>query len=328
MEAMANNPSQLKMAADQMKNMSESDIKRAVNMEMPTAGSAAASPTYSASQINGTAPANPPITSISKSQFEAATQQMSSMTPEQLKQQAAMMKSMSLDTIRRTNPQMANMSDEQIRMSIEQLEQMAANPEMMKMASEQMKNMTEEQYESMKRMVGGLNGGGGGGNSNSSTAAAGGMPTDPSQMMEALFSNPEQLNSVIKNVKQNPDMLKNMMGEGKSDAQKEKMARAIDSFAEMDDDQLDRYLKRVNTVQKIAKPVVSAFDKTKRTLGVSTKTLLIMLNMMVFVCFVLIARWWRSKGGGDGTEVEDDVLARSREEMPDIAAGYDAPSEF
>ena len=31
MEAVANNPGQLKMAADQMKNMSDSDLRRAVN---------------------------------------------------------------------------------------------------------------------------------------------------------------------------------------------------------------------------------------------------------------------------------------------------------
>ena len=54
-----------------------------------------------------------------------------------------MLKSMPKDTLRRTNPQMANMTDAQIDMSIAQLEQMADNPEMVKMASDQMKNITK-----------------------------------------------------------------------------------------------------------------------------------------------------------------------------------------
>lgn len=72
MEAMANNPSQLKMTADQMKHMSESELSRAVNSDM--AGGLAAAPSSTAT--TGTNPLN-----MSKSQLQQATEQLNSMTP-------------------------------------------------------------------------------------------------------------------------------------------------------------------------------------------------------------------------------------------------------
>ena len=73
MEAMANNPSQLKMTADQMKHMSESELSRAVNSDMAQGGLAAAP---SSTATTGTNPLN-----FSKSQFQQATEQLNSMTP-------------------------------------------------------------------------------------------------------------------------------------------------------------------------------------------------------------------------------------------------------
>jgi len=73
MEAMANNPSQLKMTADQMKQMSESELSRAVNSDNMAGGLAAAP---SSTATTGTNPLN-----ISKSQFQQATEQLNSMTP-------------------------------------------------------------------------------------------------------------------------------------------------------------------------------------------------------------------------------------------------------
>lgn len=336
MEAVANNPDQLKMAADQMNSMSDDQLKHAVETSPLTSGPMTGATAASTATSPAAAPAVIDGKNISKSQFEMATQQMSSMTPEQLRQQANMLKSMPLDTLRRSNPQMANMSDAQIQASIAQLEMMAANPDMLKMAADQMKNMTDADYENMKQMsmqqmAGGMSAGGGAATGASSAASTGNattsgetapaMPADPSKMMEALLSSPEQLNSMVKTMKQNPDLMKSMMtAQAKTDAQKQQMEKAIDSFVEMDDAQLERYLKVANGVQKVAKPFLTASEKAKKTLGLSTKSLVVLVNLMLLAFFVVVARWWRSRGGA---ESEDDVLAMGQDEPPEIIAGYD-----
>ena len=227
MEAMANNPQMMKVAMDQMKNMSQSDLDEAMkqNPLAPQSSSSSsnnnnnAAATYpdvrsasAASSARSTVPEA--VQNMSSDQFKAASQQMASMSPDQLKQQASMLKSMSKDTLRRSNPYMANMTDAEIDIAIQQMESMASSPDMLKMASEQLKNMTPEQFQQMKSMAGSSGGIMGGSNDNTANATAGapaanggagaGMPTDPSQMMEALFSNPEQLNSMVKMMKQNP----------------------------------------------------------------------------------------------------------------------------
>ncbi len=235
MEAMANNPQMMKMAMDQMKNMNQSDLDEAMkqNPLAPQSSSSSsnnnsndnAAATYSdvrsaSAASSGRSTVPEAVQNMSSDQFKAASQQMASMSPDQLKQQASMLKSMSKDTLRRSNPYMANMTDAEIDIAIQQMESMASSPDMLKMASEQLKNMTPEQFQQMKSMAG--NGGMvGGSNDNATNATAGtpapapapaanggapgtGMPTDPSQMMEALFSNPEQLNSMVKMMKQNP----------------------------------------------------------------------------------------------------------------------------
>lgn len=316
--------------------MSESELQQAVN-QSPLTGPTSTSSTPNNGANNASSAAAPAINNISKSQFEQATQQMQDMSPDHLKQQANMLKSMTPAQLRASNPQFASMTDAQIQMSITQLEQMAENPEMVKMAADQMKNMSADQYESMKNMFGSggvdpssLSGGGSTSGSSSNGAAAGmpaGMPSDPSKMMEHLLSNPDQLNTVVKTMKQNPEMLKQMMtsqfggGEGgkSSDAQKEQVAKAIDQFAQMDDKQLEKYLKMANGVQKVAAPVVNTFGKVKKTLGVDTKVLIVMINLAFVAFIVVVGRWWRARGGDvDGTM--NDVL--SQDEPPEIVAGY------
>ena len=131
------------------------------------------------------------------------------MTPEQLKQQAAMLKSMSYDQLRATNPQMANMTDSQIQMSIQQLEMMANNPAMVKMAADQMKNMNEDDFENMRKsldldpnmLATGTSTGQGGGMEQIAVLPA----NVTSTMMSSLLTNPEQLNSIVKTMKSSPD---------------------------------------------------------------------------------------------------------------------------
>ena len=82
---------------------------------------------------------------------------------------------------------MANMPESQIKTAIDQMELMAKDPEMVKMAADQMKNMDEKQFESFKEMLRVSDGA-----SSSSSDPAAQLPADPSKMMEALLSNPEQ----------------------------------------------------------------------------------------------------------------------------------------
>ena len=81
MEAVANSPLQLKMAANQMRNMSKSDIKMALDqtIAMMTGGTATAG---NGSNTNvSTTGSVPP--SIPREKMEAAARQMSSLSPKQ-----------------------------------------------------------------------------------------------------------------------------------------------------------------------------------------------------------------------------------------------------
>jgi len=325
MEAVANNPSQLQMAAQQMKNMSESELDQAVKQTGFNGGDAAAggsAPSVTTSSAAATPNALP---NISQSQMQQATNQLTNMTPEQLKQQAAMLKSMSYDQLRATNPQMANMTDSQIQMSIQQLEMMANNPAMVKMAADQMKNMNENDFENMRKSLDPNTMPAGQGSSNNNTANGGNAPPPnlTSNMMSSLLTNPEQLNSIVKTMKSSPDMLKSALGpmiNNGSEAQQKQMNDAIDSFVRMDDAKLEKYLKLANGLQRVATPFVNTFGKVKDMTGLSAKTLFGLWNLMVFASFVLIVRWWMSRNGVDDDVVGvDDVLSRSHDEVPDMS---------
>lgn len=255
---------------------------------------------------------------------------MSSLSPSQLRQQTTMLRSVPYETLRKTNPPMAHMTDAQIEMSIQQLEQMAENPSLMQMAAEQMKSLTEEQYESMKHMLGGggaggsgADGAGGGGGTASSTSGSTNAPIDPSNIMEGLLSNPEQLNSMIRTMKQNPELLKSVLssqlgGGSSSDAaipsrQKEQLNKAIDSFVQMDDEKLEKYLKLANGVQRMAKPLVTTFDSVKKRTGLSTRVLIVMIVVGMLAVFGIammkLWMWWNQStrdGGTAITEEEED----------------------
>ena len=67
--------------------------------------------------------------------MKSAAEKMDNMNPEDLKRQATFMKTLPKEQLKRMNPQFANMSDQQIDMAISQMEMMANNPAMMKMAA-------------------------------------------------------------------------------------------------------------------------------------------------------------------------------------------------
>ncbi len=349
MEAVANDPNQLKMAADQMKNMSEDDLRRAMNLggggsAPPSSTTTASTNATSSARTSTPSSTNPPAIpqNISKTQFEQAAQQMSSLSPTQLRQQATMLRSLPYDTLRKTNPPMAHMTDSQIEMSIQQLEQMAENPSLMQMAAEQMKSMTEQQYESMKQMLGGGVGGGGiGGGASSSTSATTNAPIDPSNfLMEGLLSNPDQLNSMIRTMKQNPELLKSVLssqlgGGSSSDAampskQKEQLTKAIDSFVQMDDEKLEKYLKMANGVQRMAKPLVTTFDSVKKRTGLSTRVLILMILVGMLSIFGMVVMrlwmWWNYSTRDGGTAIMEEEEEEDSGMLPVMMD--DANSEF
>ena len=141
MEAVANNPAMMKMAAEQMKNMSAEEFQAAVGSEWNASSyNTTNNAVLAKNNSNNGMPTS--VKNMPMSQFQEGAQKMSSMTPEQLKSQATLLKSMPLDTLRRTNPHMASMTDDQIRTAIDQMGKMAEDPAMLKLAAEQMKNMS------------------------------------------------------------------------------------------------------------------------------------------------------------------------------------------
>lgn len=331
---MANNPAMMKAAAEQMKGMNEAELRQAMgSTAVPSTNRPAPTNTTNTTTMNDT------IKNMSSDQFKEASQKISSLTPEQLKQQAAMLKSMPIDTLRRTNPQFANMSEDQIKLAIQQMETMASNPEMLKMASEQIKNMDDAQFQQVKQMFqsGGSTGPNGTPTSTSNNNNMAELSADPSKMMESLLSNPEQLSSMIKTMKQNPDLMKSMlksqMGINDTDTtannnpRAKQMEQAIDEFANMSDEQLDKYIRYANKAQSVLSPFLSGFNKTKSALGISSRSLIVLINLVVFGGIALLVVWMRSRGGGGVVIMEEDVLNVLNEDEPPEIALHDE-SEF
>jgi uncharacterized protein YjeT (DUF2065 family) len=220
METMANNPHMMQMAKDQVSSMSPEELERVKNGGTPNVPSG---PMYTPSSTGTTTP-NP----------QQAAQMMADMSPEQLRQQAQMLKTMAPDEIRRMNPHLAHMTDEQIRMAATQFEMMAGNPEMVKMAQDQMKNMTPEQMENMKSGNGGMG---------MDMSAMGG---DPSKMMANMDK--DQLRQMMASIKGNPEMLKKFAA--MSGISEEQLAQGVDIFSGMDDSKMDMALGTMQKVQK------------------------------------------------------------------------------
>lgn len=211
-----------------------------------TAASSAAPSTSAASSAQSSAAASTTATATQ------AAEQLANMSPEALRQQAQMMRSMDPNMIRRMNPQLANASDAQILMAANQMEMMANNPDMMKMATEQMKNMDPAELQRMQNQMN--NGGGGMPNnpmaatgSNPSAAGAGSMGGgggDPAKMLANMDK--EQLKQVIKTVKDDPEMLKQYAA--MTGTSEEQLKQGMEAFAGMSDAKMDAALKMMQTL--------------------------------------------------------------------------------
>jgi hypothetical protein len=261
MEMMADNPHMMKMAAEQMKNMSPDEIQRMQNQQMANGGMPSSRSASTTSTNSGT-------------DSERAANMMGNMTPEQMKQQAEMFKTMDPDTIRRTNPQLAHMTDAQIKMAATQFEMMASNPEMMKMAMDQMKNLSPEQVENIK--------------------AGGGAPPDMNQMggdPAKMLANMDktQLKQMLNSLKDNPDMLKQFAG--MSGMSEEQLAKGVDVFANMEDSKLDMAMSFMVKAQKTKEVWTQADTKT----GGHLLKIVVLLGIL-FMALVVKMIFFRSAG--------------------------------
>lgn len=220
------------------------------------------------------------------SQAAQAADQLSKMSPDQMRQQAHMMRSMDKNHIRRMNPQFANMSDAQINQVADQMEMMANNPAMMEMATNQMKNMDEAELQRMQaqarngQMPAGPPMGGNPNQSQQDMAADMANSDNPMKMLAGMDKN--QLKNMMKMLKDNPDMLKQMAAQsGVPEAQ---IKAGLETFSGMPDDKLDAAL---NMMQKAAGAKEKWNKVDEKTGGHLLKILIVggVLSMYAFLWF-------------------------------------------
>lgn len=243
------------------------------------------------------------------------------MNPEQIKQQAAMLKSLPPQQIRSMHPQFANMSDAQIQQMAAQMELMADNPAMMKMAAETMKNMTPEQMAEIQqgRMPSvGMGGGAGAAAADGGSAAA--MPSmDQAANLLSSMSG-KQVKDMLKMAKENPDIFKTAMPGGTDTKQISSMIDKIDS---MDEATLDRILAFLKGVQKVLSPIIKAYQSANQAVNGH------LLKLVGVSLVALIAyRWF---GGATGSSISapaslvEDIPLMMDEQQP---VETNEPSEF
>jgi hypothetical protein len=290
MEKMANDPSMMKAAAEQMKNMDSAQLQK---MQAQMGGGAG-------------------VPAPSVNQAQQAAQMMQNMNPKQLRQQAQMLKTTDPDTLRRTNPQLAHMSDSQIKMAAIQFEMMASNPSMMKMAMDQMNNATPEQLEAMSK--GQIPSQGGLGSSSEPT----GMPQmggDPAEMLSNIDT--AQLKEMLNTVKDNPEMMKQYAGMvGISEDQ---LKQGMESFGGMDDIKIDAVLKVMKYGQKAKKTWDGVDAKAGGHLKIITIAIVVLVMAWIVRYFFFTAQSGSSTIESTTAFFEDQTYA---------ATGDDLETEF
>lgn len=268
-EMMASNPAMMKAATEQMKGLSPEEIERQQESIMKGAGAKDTS-----NKIDQNAPsastASPATTAAAAASSSGNMAEMlSSMDPEMIRQQASMMKSMSTSQLRAMGPQFAGMTDEQIHQTTRQMEMIAANPGLMKLAAEQMKNMSPEDIKAVQegRMPAGL------GESSSGGAAA------PDPM--ALLSNTsgKQIKELLQTAKANPDVLRSVM----PNADPKQMESMIEKLDRMDESTLDRIIAVLTKLSNFARPVIKMYQSANKIVGGHLLKIVVMLPIVIFL---------------------------------------------
>ena len=300
MEMMANNPAMFQQAAEQMKSMSQSDLDNLAAGAYGANGAGAAFPSSQYGTVPDTgAAAGAGGANFTPDMMRQAQQQMSQMSPEQLRAQADFMKSKTPAEIRALNPAMASMSDAQIAQATSQMEMMADNPEMMKQVAEQMKGMSADDVEELRKCQESLFG----------KAVEGKTPTDPSQM-DLTKMDPKELKKMLGILKKNPAMLKSMMASqpgmaGKADGMSdEQLSKMLDGFDGMSENQIAMAMKAMSGWQKV----------NSATGGYLGKIILFVIVLYVFLIMRFVMSWMFGSGaasGAVGEDVVNDVLKKA-----------------
>lgn len=317
MEMMASNPSMMKQAAEQMKSMDQGDLERAAaGAYGANGGTGAAFPSSQYGTVPGTggAGAGAGGAAFTPEMMQQAQQQMSQMSPEQLRTQAELMKTMTPSQIRASNPMMAAMSDAEIAQATSQFEMMAANPELVKQAAEQMKGLSAEDVQELRKCQ-------------ASIFGEGDMPTDPNQM-DLSKMDPKELKKMLGILKKNPAMLKSLMSAqpgmaGKADGMSdEQLSKMIDGFDGMSENQIAMAMKAMSGWQKV----------NSATGGYLGKIILFVVVLYAFL-FVRFAMSWMFGGGsaaagaGDGEGIVNDMLKEATMDAATATVGGE-PDEF
>lgn len=305
MEMMAANPAMFKQAAEQMKGMNQNDLEKMAAGYGANGGAGGTSGTAFPSSQYGTVPGTGGAgAGFTPEMMQQAQQQMSDMSPEQLRAQADFMKSKTPSEIRALNPAMASMSDAQIKQATSQLEMMAANPELAKQAAEQMKGMSAQDMEELRKCQESLFG----------KPGEGGGMSDPSQM-DLTKMDPKELKKMLGILKKNPAMLKSMMASqpgmaGKADGMSdEQLSKMLDGFDGMSENQIAMAMKAMSGWQKV----------NSATGGYLGKIILVVVVLYVFLIMRFAMTWMFGSGSAGATGGEDVVNDMIKEATMDAA---------
>ena len=333
MESMASNPAMMKMAAEQVRNMSGEDMEKMRTTIASGGGGGGGAVTAAetgapagyGTRVGGAAGGGPAAASqmpvgMTEAQLHSQSEQLKKLSPDELRQQAQMLKTMDPATLRRMNPQMAAMSDDQIKMAAQQFETMAENPEMVKMAADQMKNMSPKDMESLQRLQENMGGAGMGAADGANLANM-----DASKLLETMDA--KKIKESFDIFKKNPELIKKMMAGNPAAAaiSEDQMMKGLEMFDKMDEKQIDSAMKWVKRGQKVYSPIAKSWSKANGLVGGQLGKLL-----GFGILFVLV-RWvfsYFSLGAAESGMGSGDMGALAPEESVPLVGSQSSQDEF